>query len=143
MELNTASSVISFARELEEKGSQFYEESARLFPDNETVYLKYAKDNRKYISQFETAYYSVISDAIEGCFAFKIKPDLYSFDVDVDRGLDSGRVIKQAVTIEDAMRRFYQDAAEQSQSLLADVPRVFSLIARKRAERKQELEQLK
>ena len=142
VELNTASSVISYARELEEKCSQFYEQLARLFPQNKAAYLKYAKENRKYITQFETAYYSVISDAIEGCFAFKIKPDEYEFSAEVDAGLDESRAVELAIAVEDTMCRFYTDAAEQSKSLMADVPRVFSLIARKRSERKQQLEDM-
>ena len=140
VELNTASSVISFARELEEKSSRFYEELARLFPQDETTYQKYVKDNRKYISQFETAYYSVISDAIEGCFAFKIKPEEYDFDTGIETGLEESKAVERAMAMEDMMCRFYTDAAEQSKSLMADVPRVFSLIARKRTERKQQLE---
>jgi len=37
--------------------------------------------------------------------------------------------------IEEKIIKFYLDAAEQSKSLLADVPRVFTMIAKKRSSR--------
>ena len=78
MELNTASSVISLAREMEETSARFYESLAGQYPASEEMFTGYAKENRKFIKQFETAYYGVITDAIEGCYAFNIDPDKYS-----------------------------------------------------------------
>ena len=140
MELNTASSVISMARELEETSARFYESLAGQYPANDEMFAGYAKENLKFIKRFETAYYGVITDALEGCYAFKIKPDEYTIAADVDAGLEISAAIDHAIQIEDTMCRFYNDAAEQSKSLMADVPRVFSLIAKKRSERKQQLE---
>ena len=140
MELNTASSVISLARELEETSARFYEGLAGQYPASEEMFTGYAKENRKFIKQFETAYYGVITDALEGCFAFKIKPDQYELNVDAGSGQNINEATDRAIQIEDTMWRFYTDAAEQSQSLMADVPRVFSLIAKKIVVRKQQLE---
>lgn len=140
MELNTASSVISFARELEENSAQFYEGLAGQNPANERTFLGYAGENRKFIKQFETAYYGVITDAIEGCYAFSIDPDKYK--IDTQPAADISAAVGQAVALEDSLIRFYTDAAEQSKSLMADVPRAFTLIARKRSGRKQTLESI-
>ncbi|HEY96565.1 MAG TPA: hypothetical protein G4O16_00080 [Dehalococcoidia bacterium] len=141
MELNTASSVISFARELEENSARFYEGLAKQYPRGEQTFLDFAKENRKFIKQFETAYYGVITDAIEGCFAFSIDPDKYK--IDTQPANDVSGAVSQAVTVEDILIRFYTDAAEQSKSLMADVPRAFTLIARKRSGRKQALESIR
>jgi rubrerythrin len=140
MELNTASSVISFARELEENSAQFYESLAGQNPANEQTFLGYASENRKFIKQFESAYYGVITDAIEGCYAFSIDPDKYK--TDTQPVADISAAVGQAVALEDSLIRFYTDAAEQSKSLMADVPRAFTLIARKRSGRKQVLESI-
>jgi len=140
MELNTASSVISLARELEETGARFYESLAGQYPASEEMFTGYAKGNRKFIKQFETAYYGVITDALEGCYAFKIEQEKYEINSDAGSGLNINEATDRAIQVEDTMWRFYTDAAEQSKSLMADVPRVFSLIAKKRTERKQQLE---
>ncbi len=143
MELNTASSVISFARELEEESARFYESLSSQYPGDEETFLDFAKENRKFIKQFENAYYSVISDAIEGCFAFAINPDTYKLNNKPVAGADISEAIRRALEIEDSLVRFYNDAAEQSKSLLADVPRAFTLIAKKRSGRKQTLESIR
>lgn len=44
--------------------------------------------------------------------------------------------------IEDKIGQFYPDAVEQSKSLMADVPRAFALIARKRGNRVAKLKSL-
>lgn len=141
MELNTASSVISFARELEEEGARFYEALAEKVSAHKETFLDFAKENRKFIRQFETAYYGVITDAIEGCYAFTIDPDKYKLDI--QPAADISAAVGRAVEMEDRLVRFYTDAAEQSKALLADVPRAFTLIARKRSGRKQTLESLR
>jgi len=43
--------------------------------------------------------------------------------------------IKKAIEIEEKILKFYIDAAEQSKSLMADVPRSFKLVAKKRERR--------
>ena len=140
MELNTASSVISFARELEETSARFYEGLAGQYPTSEEVFTGYAKENRKFIKQFETAYYGVITDAIEGCYAFNIDPDKYQLNTELTAGVAVVEAAGKALEIEDSLVRFYTDAAAQSKSLMADVPRAFTLIAKKRSGRNQTLE---
>ncbi len=142
MELATASEVISFSRKLEEEGALFYASLARKHPQNSETWLALAKENKKNIVQVERAYYGVITDAIEGCYSFGINPELYVFETEIPAKAKDTEIYQQALEIEKKVVRFYSDAAEQSKSLLADVPRVFNLIARKRQERISRLESI-
>ena len=47
--------------------------------------------------------------------------------------------VGKAITMEETIHDFYVTAAEQSKGLMADVPRAFSLVARKRNDRIDEL----
>ena len=135
MALHTASEVITLSRKLESDSAGFYEEIARIDAGDAEVLLSFAKENRKNITQIERAYYGVITDAIEGCFAFNIDPEDYSLKIAIKDGTDYAGVLKLALDIENTIIKFYTDAAEQSRSLMADVPRAFTLIARKRTDR--------
>jgi rubrerythrin len=135
MILQTASEGISLAKKLESDSAKFYEELGQKFPQSGETFKAMAKENKKYISQTETAYFGVITDAIEGCFAFHLDPDNYAINVDTSGISSYKNALTQAVKIEENIIKFYTEAAEQSKSLMADVPRTFSLIARKRGER--------
>jgi len=142
MEINTASAAISFAKKLEEDSAKFYEYLSRRYSKGADVFLTFAKENRKNIIQIDRAYYGVITDAIEGCFAFKINPDEYTFKTDLAKNASYYDALHTAAEIEEKMIKFYSDAAEQSKALMADIPRVFTLIARKREGRKSKLRSL-
>ncbi|HUV08863.1 MAG TPA: hypothetical protein VMX75_14115 [Spirochaetia bacterium] len=142
MALNTASEVISFARKLEETGAQFYEDLARLYDNDTETLLSFAGMNRKSIIQIERTYYGVISDALEGGFAFEIEEDLYTLPAEPPGKTGYREGLNRAVEIERKIKRFYEDAAGQSKPLMADVPRAFSLAARKRESRIATLESL-
>jgi len=135
MELKTCSEVISFTRKLEEKNAAFYETFAKYHPQNSEVLLSMATENRKNITQVERAYYSVISDALEGCFVFCINPDKYSIPVQITEGEYFTQTLEKAIEMEGIAKRYFTDAAEQSRALIADVSRAFSIIARKRDSR--------
>jgi rubrerythrin len=139
MRLNTASQVISLARKIEEDGTHLYETMAQRFAANREMLLSFAKENKKSIAQVEMAYYGVITDAIEGCFAFDIDPDEYTMEARLAEGAAWAHALRLAIEMEERTLRFYTVAAEQSKSLLADVPRVFSISAKKRGERLQRL----
>ena len=142
MRLNTASGIISFVRQLESDGAEFYESLSRHHDQFSETFLALARENKKNISEVERAYYSVITDAIEGCFSFDLETDPYTFDKNsADPGDFRGNVSK-ALEIEDKITGFYLDAADQSGRLMADVPRVFKLIARKRGSRPSKLNSL-
>lgn len=139
MRLNTASQVVSLARKLEEDGARFYEILAQHFEANRDAWLSFAKENKKNITQIETAYYGVITDALEGCFAFDIDPDEYITKVQSVEGATYANALMLAIEMEERTLRFYSVAAQQSKSLLADVPRAFSASAKKRGDRLQRL----
>ena len=70
MKLHTASEVISFVRKLESDSAKFYDTLSQKYVQGSDVFLSFAKENGKNIVQIERSYYGVITDAIEGCFAF-------------------------------------------------------------------------
>jgi len=142
MGLNTASEVISFAKKLEEENAKLYEDLAQRYMKGREILLSFAKENRKNIVQIERTYYEVITDAIEGCFAFNLNPDEYTFGTELTEKASYSDALCKAIGMEEKIVKFYSDAAEQSKSLMADVPRAFTIIAKKRGERKSKLEEL-
>jgi rubrerythrin len=139
MTINTCSGALSFAKGLENESAKFYENSAQQYTKEKDLFLSFVKENGEYIIQIERAYYGVISDAIEGCFAFNIDPEKYTFEKGLSEQPGLSDVIKKALEIEEKIVLFYSDAAEQSKSLMADVPRVFKMVAKKRGLRKEKL----
>jgi hypothetical protein len=139
MILHTASETLSFIRDIEEKAAHFYEELAKRFPENEEGFLGFAKDNRKYNKQILMAYQSVISDAIEGCYAFNLETDDYAFTTDLAGNAGLAEAAAKALAIEERILACYTLGAEQSGSLLADVPRNFKIVVRKRNDRLEKL----
>ena len=135
MIIHTAAEGITLARNLENESARFYEELAKQLPQNAEIFLTFAKENKKYITQIERAYYGVITDAIEGCYAFNLESDKYKLDTAVPDKAEPAAVIAQAVKMEEKIVQFYDEAAEQSRSLMADVPRNFTIIAKKRDSR--------
>ncbi len=142
MPLNTASTAIGFTRKLEEESAQFYEEMSRRYVKASDIFSSFTKENRKYIVQIERAYYGVISDALEVCFAFNIDEDKYSFQSTFPDKTNYSDLLQRAIDIEDKIIRFYTDAVEQSKSLMADVSRAFMLVAKKRGNRIMKLRSL-
>ena len=142
MLINTASAAISLARELEQDGAKFYEGLSQRYPQSRDTFLAMARDNRKNVAQVQAAYYGVISDAIEGCFAFNINTEEFRLKTRLAEATTYVEDLGNALEIEDTMIKFYSEAAEQSRSLLADIPRTFDLIARKRSERTATLKSL-
>ena len=135
MNLHTASEVISFVKKLENESAKFYQDLSLKYAKDEDVFLSFAKENGKNVVQIERAYYGVISDAIEGCFAFDINPDEYAFQTELPEKASYAEALGRAIEMEEKIKKFCSDAAEQSKSLLADVPRALAMIARKRESR--------
>ena len=142
MKLCTASETLSFLRELEEQAAQFYEGLADKFPENAEDFSAFAKDNRKFNKQIQMAYQSVITDAIEGCYAFNLESEDYTFDTDLPDGASLKDAAKKALAIEDKIISCYTVGTEQSESLLADVPRNFKIVVKKRKNRLEKLNSL-
>ena len=142
MKLHTASEVISFAKQLENESAKLYEDLSQRYTKDEDVFLSFARENGKNVTQIERAYYGVISDAIEGGFAFDIDPDEYTLKTALDENVSYSDAVDRAIGMEEKVIKFYSDAAEQAKSLLADVPRAFTMIARKRNNREPKLRSL-
>lgn len=142
MQLNTSASVISFARQLETDSASFYEKMAERYPKAAELCLAFSKENSKYITMIERAYYGVITDAIEGCFAFSVETEKYAFGKEPARGLGYADALNQAIEMEQKLVSFYTDAADQSKAFMADVPRTFLIVARKRKDRGDKLRAL-
>ena len=122
-------------KEFEEKSAQFYEALAERHPKDKDLLQRYAKENRKYASQIQRTYYSVISDAIEGCFAFDLEAEDFAFDDMPSENVDYSEALAQAMDMEEKILAFYTKAAEQSMSLMPDVPRSFKIVVKKRKDR--------
>jgi hypothetical protein len=142
MILHTASEVITLSKKLENDSAIFYENLARQHARAAGSFLSFAGENRKNVAQIERAYYGVITDAIEGCFAFNMNADDYTLITAIGDEAGYADVLKQVMEMERKIMAFYADAAGQSKSLMADVPRAFMMIARKRENRLAQLDSL-
>jgi hypothetical protein len=142
MQLQTTSETISYIREYENLIAGFYEAMAARFADHAEELTALAADNRKYIMLLERAYYSVISDAIEGGYAFDMDPDAYKFDGVLAADATLAQAVQQALTLETTSIEFYTLAAEQSASLMADVPQMMKQIIKKKNRRQEVIGQI-
>jgi len=135
MKLQTSSAAISFAKKLEEETANFYQGLAQQYVEGKDSFFLFAAENRKNAAQIQRAYYSAITDAIEGCFTFETDSGEYEIETLWEDKASYADALAKAVEIEEKMKRFYEDTAEQSKSLMADVSRTFVRIAKKRGER--------
>lgn len=136
MKLVTASAVVSYAKELEDRSSKFYEEASSKFITGKDIFTSFVVENRKNKAFVERVYYGVISDALEGCFSFEgIETDDYSLDDVLTENTDYKTVLLMATSMEEQIMAFYVAASRAAQSLMADIPKAFEKIARKRVER--------
>ena len=142
MGISTCSGAISLSRELENESAKFYQELSKRFEKDKDLFLTFAKENAKYVTQIERAYYGVITDAIEGCFAFDLNPEDYQVKAAPSKDASYSNALKEALAMEEKILKFYGIAAEQSKHLMADVPRSFNLVAKKRSERVPKLKAL-
>jgi hypothetical protein len=126
---------IRLSRELENGSAKFYEELSKKFEKDKDLFIAFAKENAKYVTQIERAYYGVITDVIEGCFAFDLKPEDYQVKAAPTQGVSYSSALKEALAMEEMILKYYHVAAEESKHLMADVPRSFTLVSKKRSER--------
>ena len=101
--INTCSGAISLAKKLEKDSSEFYASAAEWVSENKELFLSFAEENKKFALQIERAYYGVITDAIEGCFAFNLNPDAYEIGVEISVGMSRSEVVKKAIEVEEKM----------------------------------------
>ena len=134
MKLNTMAAVMSFVSRIEDESASFYEQCAARYPEMTDTFLSWSKENRKFEKNVKRTYFGVITDTLESNFAFEgLDTDNYVFETEVPA--DASQVIEKAHEIEAKIKAFYLKAAELSESLMADVPRLFKKIAKKRDDR--------
>jgi rubrerythrin len=143
MKLNTASQVISLARQLEEDGAAFYESLAGQYAKVSEVLLGFSRENKKNIMRVERAYFGGITDALEGTFTFDMDPEEYTVHLGRIQTNSYTIALGAAIEMERKTAMFYDRAAEQSKTLLADVPRAFLTMGKLRDERCQKLEEMR
>jgi hypothetical protein len=135
MKLNTMAAVMSFVSRIENESASFYEGCAAKFPELKDAFLSWSKENRKFEKNVKRTYFGVITDTLESNYAFEgLDTDDYAFETDVPN--DAHKTMKRAHEIEAKIKAFYLKAAELSEGLMADIPRLFKKIAKKREDRR-------
>ncbi|UCC33038.1 MAG: hypothetical protein JSW53_04415 [Candidatus Bathyarchaeota archaeon] len=134
----TCSAIVSFAQRLEEASSKFYEELAGKYAEGRETFLVFARECIKNKVLVTRTYQETISDALEACF---IQMDLsnYPSEIALNEGQSYQVALEAAIKLEENAGRFYSDAAEQSKSLLATIPRAFKRAAERRNGRRARL----
>ena len=140
-ELTTCSAIVSFAEKLESNSSKFYEELAEKSAENKEIFLAFAKESRKNKVLVTRTYQETITDALEACF-IQINLSNYLAETTLKEDMSYLDALKMAIELEEKASKFYFDAAEQSKSLLATIPRAFRKVAERRNNRKPKLESL-
>ena len=143
MKLNTMAGVMSFVSKIENDSSSFYRNYAEKYPELESIFLSWNKENSKFEKNIKRTYYGVITDTLESNYAFQgLDTDDCNFETQLPEDADSSEAGKKAREIEETIKHFYLKAAQLSDGLMADIPRLFRKIAKKREERCQALESL-
>jgi rubrerythrin len=143
MRLTTASEVIRFATEVEKRNEDVYHLLGERYPDKRDAFARFAKQSKKNGIQVQRAYNEVVTDAIETAYSFDnldVEEELGAMDI--PEGMPLDEAIQQVVAVEQEVSAFYHSSAEMSKGLLADVPRMFERIVRKRKKRMDELHAL-
>jgi len=137
MKLNTMAAVMSFVSRIENDSALFYEGCAEKYPDLKDTFLSWSKENRKFEKNVKRTYFGVITDTIESNYAFEgLDTDDYAFDSALPEDAGVSEAAKKSNEIEEKIRAFYLKAAELSEGLMADIPRLFKKIAKKREDRR-------
>lgn len=135
MKLNTMAAVMSFVSRIEEDSASFYERCAEKYPELKERLLSWSKENRKFEKNVKRTYFGVITDTLESNYAFEgLDTDDYAFETDVPG--DASGAVHMAQEIEARIRAFYLKASALSEDLMADIPRLFKKIAKKREDRR-------
>jgi hypothetical protein len=143
MKLNTMAGVMSFVSKIENDSALFYRNCAEKYPELENIFLSWNKENHKFEKNIKRTYFGVITDTLESNYAFQgLDTDDYSFETQLPEDVDSSEAGKKAREIEETIKNFYLKAAQLSEGHMADIPRLFRKIAKKREERCQTLESL-
>jgi len=133
----TASAVVRYATDLEHQSAAFYRALAARFPALEQTYEGFAEECEKSALQIQRTYQEAVTDALETGFAFPgLSLGAYEVDVDLPEGISREEAVARAVALEEKALAFYEQAGEQSASLLAAIGRAFKRAARVRRRRR-------
>jgi hypothetical protein len=139
----TASRVISFAEELEDRSEAFYEALAGRFGGQRETFLAFAKGCWKNRQAVVRTYRETVSDALETGFSFEgLDLERYAVDTALEEDVALGDALEKAVQLEDQATAFYQAVAERSRALLATIPMAFRSAAKTRQRRRRKLQAL-
>jgi hypothetical protein len=135
MKLNTMAAVMSFVSRIENDSASFYEGCAAKYPELRDPFIPWSKENRKFEKNVKRTYFGVITDTLESNYAFEgLDTDDFAFETAVPEAASGA--IQKSNEIEDKIKAFYLKAAELSEGLMADIPRLFKKIAKKREDRR-------
>ena len=135
MPLSTAAAVITYISQFEKSSADAYRKAIQKFPDMESLFLSFARENEKYETNIKRSYYSVVSDALETGFCFQtLKDDIVvSSLVEKRSPIDA---LNASLEMEEGIIVFYQTGAHSAKALLPDVSRAMGRVAKSREERK-------
>ncbi|UCF83536.1 MAG: hypothetical protein JSV50_20605 [Desulfobacteraceae bacterium] len=141
MKLSTMAAVMSYVSKIENASALFYENHAEKYPELKDTFLSWAKENKKFEKNIKRTYFGVITDTLESNFAFEgLDTDDYEIEALLSENANISEETNKAHEIEETIKGFYLKAAQLSEGLMADIPRLFKKIAMKREERSQSLE---
>lgn len=130
----TASAIMCLAEGIEENSAAFYEQLASRFEKGREEFLGFAEESRKNKTFLVRTYQETVSDALETAFSCK-GLDFAAVDRAWPEGADFEEALEIAIRLEQRVSDLYFQIAEQSQLLLATIPRAFSRVAKKRQAR--------
>jgi len=134
MKLNTMAAVMSFISDLETRTASFYDAAGEKHPGLADTCRARAKENRSFEKQVRQTYYGIITDTLESNYCFEgLDSDDYGLNLDPPSSVET--VEGRFSEVEKTCQAFYVKAAELSDGLMADLPRLFKRIAKKRASR--------
>jgi rubrerythrin len=138
----TASAIISFTEELEDRSAAFYTDLAERFPKDAEVFLSIAGNCEKIKKMVIRTYRETVSDALETGFSFDgLK--LISYDSELTLDSDEfGETLEKAIALEKKAAGFYEEVARRSRSLLATIAMAFKNADKRRKQNLQKLELL-
>jgi rubrerythrin len=139
----TASAIISFTEDLEDRSGEFYKELAERFPEETDIFLVLVKDCEKTKKLVTQTYRETVSDALETGFSFDgLDLTEYLFEGSLPEDINLGEALKKATALEEKAVEFYEEIAKRSRSLLATISVAFKSAAKRRKQHKQKLESL-
>lgn len=138
----TASAIIGFAKKLEEDSLKFYKELAEKYTQGKETFLSFAKESEKNKLLVIRTYQETITDALEACFIKGLNLNDYLTEIKLKESMSYTDALRMAIELEEKASKFYLDAAELSESLLATIPTAFRKVAKRRENRKLKLKSL-